>query len=247
MPMNETDKARVQYLSKAMDSVWNIASDFERSMDPDSKPDPAPDMSKTAEVIASEKSLDPEISRCNLSMLSELCSKCEKCQLSKTRTHVVFGTGSTSPLVMVIGEGPGFNEDQEGIPFVGQAGRFLDKWLESIHLSRDENAYICNVIKCRPPENRDPMDEEIEACQDYLIQQINLLKPKAILGLGRFACQFLFGSDSKITKDHGLLKMYRGIPAICTFHPAAVLRNLDLKRPVWSDLKKLAAFLGIPV
>lgn len=236
-----------QFLDNAFSRLWDISSTFEKSLDPEAQPSAVPDFSKITSKLGKENAMDTEISRCDLPRLEKLCSSCRKCKLAQTRTNVVFGTGCTTPLLMVVGEGPGFHEDQEGLPFVGEAGKFLDKWLASIHLSRQDSVYICNVIKCRPPQNRDPQEDEISACQDYLVQQINLLKPRLILGVGKFAAQFLMASDKRISELRGTFKIYHGIPAICTYHPAAVLRNLEWKRPVWEDLKKVAAFLEIPL
>lgn len=245
--MKSIDQARTSYLDNALSQVWNIASTMEKALSPDQEEIPIPDFIELAKKIGSEASVDSNIRRCTLPMLESLCGTCHRCPLSETRTNVVFGCGSTTPLVMVVGEGPGYHEDQQGLPFVGQAGQFLDKWLASINLSRDSNTYICNIIKCRPPENRDPLENEIAACHDYLTQQVALLKPRAILGLGKFASQFLLASDKPMGELHGIFHIYRGIPTICTYHPAAVLRNLGLKRPVWEDLKKLAKFLGIGI
>ncbi len=251
--MSGSPKARQRLLTEAFKRIWDISSDFERtlcpglSQTPEADEDVSAKLGKIAGSLSQEGGVDQEISSASFPTLQRICSECKRCRLADTRKNVVFGTGSLNPLVMVVGEGPGCNEDLQGLPFVGDAGRFLDKWLAAIHLSRQKNVYICNVIKCRPPGNRDPHEDEVASCQDYLVQQISLLKPKAILGLGKFAAQFLFDSDKRISELRGSFTIYRGIPVICTYHPAAVLRNISLKRSVWEDLQKLASFLGIAI
>ncbi|AEE16599.1 uracil-DNA glycosylase [Treponema brennaborense] len=162
---------------------------------------------------------------------------CTRCQLCKTRKNTVPGIGVPNPAVMVIGEGPGADEDASGIPFVGRAGQLLDKMLASISLSRTTNCYIANIVKCRPPGNRDPLPEESEACAAFLEAQISLLKPAAILAVGRVAAQNLLKTTVGIGKLRGKFTEYNGIPFLATYHPSALLRNEDLKRPAWEDLK----------
>lgn len=173
---------------------------------------------------------------------------CTRCGLCSTRHSVVFGTGCKDrPVVMVIGEGPGENEDLQGLPFVGKAGVYLDKWLAAISLSRDTNVYITNTVKCRPPQNRDPYPDEKSACNAYLKRQIQLVNPQAILCLGKPASTLMTGQpDATMGALRGRFFFYDGIPMMCTYHPAAVLRDLSLKRAVWEDLKKLARYLGLP-
>ncbi len=180
-----------------------------------------------------------------LSELKNECLTCTKCELSNTRTNVVFGTGNANADVMFIGEAPGMNEDLEGTPFVGRSGKLLDGFLETIGLSRDD-VYIANIIKCRPPENRDPTPKEQQLCIDYLRKQISLIKPKILVCLGRIAAQKIIGRSIMVTKDHG--KFFEKSEMFCekdemfceksemlfekssmlflpTFHPAAILRN----------------------
>lgn len=164
--------------------------------------------------------------------------RCTRCQLARTRTNVVPGTGVEQPLVMVIGEGPGYDEDMQGLPFVGKAGMLLDKMLAAIQLSRNENCYIANIVKCRPPQNRDPMPEEQSACFSFLENQIHILKPKMILCMGRIAGQKLLNTQTPVGQLRGNFYDYNGIPVMVTYHPSALLRNEDLKRPAWEDLKK---------
>ena len=174
-------------------------------------------------------------------------AQCRRCGLCETRKSVVFGTGCKDrPVVMVIGEGPGENEDLQGLPFVGKAGQYLDRWLAAISLSRDTNVYITNTVKCRPPQNRDPYPDEKSACNAYLKRQIQLVNPQAILCLGKPASTLMTGQpDATMGALRGRFFFYDGIPMMCTYHPAAVLRDLSLKRAVWDDLKKLARYLGL--
>jgi len=163
---------------------------------------------------------------------------CQKCKLSKSRTQVVFGSGAADAKLMCIGEAPGKEEDKQGEPFVGAAGNLLTKILAAINFSRDE-VYIANIIKCRPPENRDPEEDEIVECLPYLRKQIELIKPVVILALGLVAAQSLLGVSGTISSMRTQEKQYQGIPVFVTYHPAALLRNADLKRATWEDVKKL--------
>ena len=166
---------------------------------------------------------------------------CRNCVLCEKRTNVVPGMGVKNPLVMIIGEGPGFEEDKQGLPFVGPAGQLLDKMLGAINLSRETNCFIANVVKCRPPQNRDPNPEEGKACRGFLDRQISILKPKMILLLGRIATYHILDTAQGITTIHGQFFEYKTdfatIPVMPIYHPSAVLRNEALKRPVWEDLK----------
>lgn len=166
---------------------------------------------------------------------------CRNCVLCEKRTNVVPGMGVKNPLVMIIGEGPGFEEDKQGLPFVGPAGQLLDKMLGAIGLSRETNCYIANVVKCRPPQNRDPNPEEGKACRGFLDRQISILKPKMILLLGRIATYHILDTAQGISTIHGQFFEYKTdfatIPVMPIYHPSAVLRNEALKRPVWEDLK----------
>ena len=168
---------------------------------------------------------------------------CTRCPLHAQRQNSVAGYGVPNPLVLVVGEGPGEEEDKTGRPFVGPAGKYLDKWLEAIGLSRDENCYIANVVKCRPPRNRDPEPTETAACLPYLDRQVDALAPKAILSVGRIASQILSGKQLGIGVLRGTVCDYRGMLLVPTFHPSAVLRNKDLRRLVWEDLKVLKSLL----
>lgn len=182
----------------------------------------------------------------DLQNISAKIGSCTRCALSRHRTKTVPGIGVIQPLVLVIGEAPGADEDKLGEPFVGKAGQLLDKMLASIQLSRNTNCFIANIVKCRPQDNRDPLPEEAEACVSFLQAQIHLLKPKVILAVGRIVTQNLLKTSTGITKMHGQFYEYQGIPLMATFHPSALLRNESMKRPAWEDLKLLRTrLLGI--
>jgi DNA polymerase len=170
-------------------------------------------------------------------------ARCRLCRLATGRNRVVPGTGSPHPLVMVIGEGPGSEEDKSGIPFVGPAGQLLDKMLSAIGLSRETNCFIGNIVKCRPPLNRDPAPDEQFACMPYLDRQIEILKPQAFLAVGRIPAQALLGVKDGIGKLRGKRYEYKGVPLVATYHPSALLRDETYKRPAWEDLKLLKSIL----
>src|SRR5688572_26202288 len=163
-------------------------------------------------------------------------SGCTKCALHQTRTQTVFGVGDEDADWMPIGEAPGAEEDRLGDPFVGQAGRLLDNMLAAIGLERGSNVYIANVLKCRPPANRNPEPEEVARCTPHLLRQIELVRPKLIVAMGRFAAQTLLDTDASIASLRGKLHRYAGVPLIVTYHPAYLLRNLPDKAKAWEDL-----------
>ena len=167
------------------------------------------------------------------------CLKCTKCDLCKGRTNVVFGYGNPLAEVMFIGEGPGEQEDLQGKPFVGRSGKLLDKMLSEIGLSRENNIYIANMVKCRPPKNRDPLPEEQNMCIDWLRNQTALLKPKIIVAVGRIAAMRIIDPNIKITKDHGKFYKKKDVLMMPTIHPAAILRNPKQKTLVEEDFLKL--------
>lgn len=171
--------------------------------------------------------------------LEENCKACRKCRLCETRTNVVFGVGNPSSRVMFIGEGPGENEDLQGEPFVGRGGQLLDKMLAAVDLDRKKNIYIANIVKCRPPKNRDPLPEEQEACTDWLRNQFALIRPKIVVCLGRIAAAKLIKPDIKITKEHGIFFEKNGTLMMGTLHPAALLRNPNNKPGAFEDFLKL--------
>ena len=163
---------------------------------------------------------------------------CQRCKLAFGRKHIVFGKGPANAKLIFVGEGPGFEEDQKGEPFVGAAGQLLTRIIQAIKLSRAQ-VYICNIIKCRPPGNRDPGRDEIEACLPFLERQIAAIKPNFICTLGKVAAQTLLKTDAPISKLRGRFHEYRGIEVLPTYHPAFLLRNPEKKRDVWEDMKKL--------
>ena len=169
--------------------------------------------------------------------LAAAVDDCRKCSLHQTRRHTVFGVGSASAECLFVGEAPGAEEDRRGLPFVGRAGQLLDAMIFALGLERDQT-YIANVLKCRPPDNRDPLGEEVRSCETYLHRQIELLEPRIIIALGRFAAQSLLKSSLPIGKLRGQCHSYEpfGIPLVATYHPAYLLRSPLEKRKVWSDL-----------
>lgn len=169
------------------------------------------------------------------------CVQCS--ELATFRTHVVFGSGNISANLVFVGEAPGYEEDRRALPFVGKAGQLLTKIIGSIGLSR-EDVYICNVLKCRPPRNRNPLPAEIANCKPYLIRQLDMIRPKIICALGMFAAQTLLETNASISSLRGKLYDYRGAKLICTFHPAYLLRNPQDKRHVWEDMKRIRTELA---
>lgn len=163
---------------------------------------------------------------------------CRMCGLYQDRKHIVFGEGADNAQLIFVGEGPGYEEDQSGKPFVGRAGQLLTKMIQAMNLTR-EDVYICNIIKCRPPGNRNPQPFEIQSCLPYLRRQIHLIRPDFICALGTFAAQTLLETDKPISRLRGDFHDYRGIRVMPTYHPSYLLRNPEKKRDVWEDLKKL--------
>ncbi|MFC1631535.1 uracil-DNA glycosylase [Candidatus Omnitrophota bacterium] len=174
----------------------------------------------------------------SLSGLAQEVAKCTLCSLHKTRNNPVFGQGNPRAKLVFIGEAPGRDEDLQGLPFVGRAGALLTKIIEAMGYQR-ENVYICNILKCRPPQNRNPLPSEIFACRDYLRQQLEFIQPKVICCLGKYACSSLFNQDFPISKLRGQFQDYHGIKVMPTFHPAYLLRNPEAKQPVWQDMQKV--------
>ena len=175
----------------------------------------------------------------NFEELREICLSCRKCGLCETRTNVVVGVGNPRSKVMFIGEGPGENEDLQGEPFVGRGGQLLDKMLAAVDLDRKTNVYIANIVKCRPPKNRDPLPEEQEACITWLRNQVALIRPKIIVCLGRISAMRIIKSDMKITREHGQFFEKNGTLMMATLHPAALLRNPNQKPAAFEDFLKL--------
>ena len=171
--------------------------------------------------------------------LESTCMSCKRCALYETRTNVVFGVGNREADVLFVGEGPGEQEDLKGEPFVGRAGKLLDDMLKIIHLDRTKNIYIANIIKCRPPKNRDPLNTEQDACMDYLRRQYQLLEPKIVVCLGRIAAMRLIDENFKITREHGKWYDKDGVKFMALYHPAALLRDPRKRPDTFLDLKEL--------
>jgi DNA polymerase len=172
----------------------------------------------------------------SLDAIAKMVKDCKRCSLYKTATNPVPGEGSSNAELVCVGEAPGAKEDETGRPFIGQAGQLLTKILAAIELTREE-VFICNVLKHRPPGNRNPLPEEVEACSPYLIRQLELIKPKVIIAFGTFAAQTLLNTKTSLGQLRGLIHQYHGIPLVVTYHPAALLRNPAWKRPTWEDVK----------
>ena len=182
----------------------------------------------------------------SLDTLRLFIGNCRRCKLCEGRTKLVFGEGSPEAKLVFVGEAPGRDEDLAGLPFVGEAGKLLTKIITAMGLTREE-VYICNVVKCRPPKNRDPEDDEVEACLLFLKEQLNLIRPHVICILGRVAGQALLGKDFSITRERGSWYSFMEIPVMPTFHPAYLLRNPSAKRQVWEDIQKVMKCLGLEV
>jgi uracil-DNA glycosylase len=190
----------------------------------------------TGESILPAYPHEPWTKSKDLEELNSSINTCLKCGLGKTRIKFVFGVGNSKADVVVVGEAPGADEDEKGEPFVGRAGQLLNKILEAVQFKREE-VFICNILKCRPPNNRDPQTEEIDCCEPYLWKQLEIIKPKMILCVGRIAGQSLLKTNDSLTLMRSKVHDYRGIPLMVTYHPAALLRNPNWKRPCWEDMQ----------
>lgn len=175
----------------------------------------------------------------DFSELKSACENCDRCPLHETRNHVVFGVGNPDAELLFIGEAPGENEDLQGEPFVGRAGQLLDLYLNGIGLDRGENIYIANILKCRPPKNRDPKPEETQACLPWLRELTKIMRPKIIVCVGRIAAQVIISPDFRVTKEHGVFFNRNGTLLMGTFHPAALLRDPRRKGDAFEDFLKL--------
>ena len=182
----------------------------------------------------------------SLEDIKQYIGDCKRCKLCQGRMKLVFGEGSPEAKLVFVGEGPGKDEDMAGRPFVGEAGRLLTRIVAAMGLTREE-VYICNVVKCRPPKNRDPEEDEVEACLPFLKEQLNLVRPQVICTLGRVAGQTLLGKEFKITRGRGSWYTFMETPLMPTFHPAYLLRNPSAKRQVWEDIQKVMKRLGLEV
>jgi uracil-DNA glycosylase family 4 len=179
---------------------------------------------------------EPAARAAALAAVGEVVAACRRCRLCEGRQKTVFGSGDPDADLMFIGEGPGAEEDRQGLPFVGRAGELLTKIVEAIGMTRDQ-VYIANIVKCRPPGNRDPQPDEVAACRGYLERQIALVRPRLLVALGRIAAQTLLGNDLPIGRMRGQWFQLQGVPLMVTYHPAALLRNPALKRPTWEDMQ----------
>jgi uracil-DNA glycosylase len=187
-------------------------------------------------AVAAEPGVENEILRMDWGQLKAKVAGCTDCKLCAGRTQTVFGVGDEKAQWMLVGEAPGSEEDKIGEPFVGQAGKLLDNMLAAISLERGRNVYIANVLKCRPPGNRNPEPDEVAQCSPHLLRQISLIQPKLILAMGRFAAQALLGTDATIASLRGKIHQYAGVPLVVTYHPAYLLRTPTDKSKVWADL-----------
>ncbi|MCC6749457.1 MAG: uracil-DNA glycosylase [Deltaproteobacteria bacterium] len=210
-------------------------------------PRPSPAEAVQAEVLQpSSSSVDDHAGR--LAAVRASLGDCQRCDLAQGRTQIVFGTGNPGAALMFVGEGPGRDEDLQGEPFVGAAGQLLTRMIQAMGLAREE-VYIANIVKCRPPGNRNPEPAEIAACEPFLRAQIDAIGPRAIVALGSVAARALLGTSEAISRLRGRWTSFGGIPVMPTFHPAYLLRNPEGKRPVWEDLKQVMAELdrlGVP-
>ena len=188
------------------------------------------------------KGAEQNISHDALRQVRDELGDCQRCKLHTGRINIVFGVGNPAAELVFIGEAPGFHEDKQGEPFVGKAGGLLDKMIDAMGLARSD-VYILNIIKCRPPGNRDPEPDEMAACEPFLIRQLAALEPKIIVALGRYAAQALLRDTTGITKMRGKWRTYQGVRVMPTFHPAYLLRNPAAKRPCWNDLQLVMAEL----
>jgi DNA polymerase len=196
---------------------------------------------------STETPADPNLRRKSLEVLAKEVSQCTRCaELVANRTQTVFGVGNLDPEICFVGEAPGADEDAQGEPFVGAAGQLLNRIISACGMKREE-VYICNILKCRPPGNRLPQVDEAHHCRQYLERQLELIRPKFICALGACAAQNLLNTSLSIGRLRGQFQNYRGIPVLCTYHPAYLLRSPDKKKDVWEDMKKLMARLGRPV
>ena len=207
-----------------------------------SPPAPALPVIKSASLFEANERVEGD----TLERIREDIGDCKRCKLCEQRNKIVFGAGSAKADLVFVGEGPGHDEDVQGLPFVGRAGKLLTQMIEAMGLRRDD-VYIANVVKCRPPQNRAPEPDEIETCSPFLYRQLAVIRPKAVVCLGAIAFQSLTGTKQPISRLRGQWLEFRGIPLMATYHPAYLLRNPNAKGDVWEDLKKVMAHLGMKV
>jgi uracil-DNA glycosylase family 4 len=234
--MNNTQKLLLEAIK---DQREIFGDDLFEIMDKDINNELAKDIVKedTKLYMATDNLFENLADYKTLDSLYENIHNCQKCPLGKTRNNFVFGTGNPNAGVMVVGEAPGAEEDKQGIPFVGRAGKLLTDILKAINFERDD-VYIANILKCRPPNNRNPLPAEMQECMPYLFKQIELIKPKAIICMGLVAATSLLNVKSSLTKLRGNVYEVQGIKTMVTYHPAALLRNPNWKRGCWEDVQK---------
>jgi uracil-DNA glycosylase len=227
LPVEEEQPAAP--LALAREAVAPVA----RAAAPPAQAAPAP---APVSVVARRSTVTDEVATLDWQSLAQAVAECRACGLCKSRHNTVFGVGDLQPDWLIVGEAPGEQEDLQGEPFVGQAGKLLDNMLRALGMDRTRKVYITNVLKCRPPGNRNPAPEEVAQCEPFLRRQVQLLRPKIILAMGRFAVQSLLGSEEPIGKLRGRMHQYQGVPLVVTYHPAYLLRNLPEKAKAWADL-----------
>lgn len=232
-------KWSIRYLEKQGDKMDEVINSVKRAVESEI-------MAGVSEIYLQAAPEKAAGEKTTLNTLEKEVAKCQRCELSTTRTNVVFGEGNPGADLMFIGEAPGGDEDKQGRPFVGRAGQLLTKIIESIGLKREE-VFIGNILKCRPPGNRNPMPEEIAMCSPYLLKQIDLIKPRVICALGKFAAQTLLNTETPISRLRGKFYDYHGIKLMPTYHPAYLLRNPSGKKEVWKDMQAIAEELGIKI
>jgi len=209
---------------------------------PTAQPPRAPDA--VLPIVPSLFDATPRIEGDSLARIREDIGDCKRCRLCEARNKIVFGDGSPSAQLVFVGEGPGHDEDVQGLPFVGRAGKLLTQMIEAMGLRR-EDVYICNIVKCRPPGNRQPERDEVATCSPFLDRQLAVIRPKAIVCLGNVAAQTLLGTNKSISQFRGQWFDFRGTKLLATYHPAFLLRTPSAKSEVWTDLKKVMAELGL--
>jgi DNA polymerase len=229
-----TSRRELMLEEMGLTPVWRLRASVAESLPlPDRSPPQALSPTRGEAVLNDRRAA---IMRMGWPELKTAVASCRECPLHAKRTNTVFGVGDESANWVFVGEGPGADEDALGDPFVGQAGKLLDSMLAAVHLKRGENVYICNVVKCRPPGNRNPEPDEMQKCEPFLQRQIELLAPRLIVALGRIAAQNLLARDASIASLRGRVHDYNGLPLIVTYHPAYLLRNLPDKAKAWEDL-----------
>ncbi|MDA3862446.1 MAG: uracil-DNA glycosylase [Deltaproteobacteria bacterium] len=247
----EIKRSQLDYADGALSSSETVLPEKESALDTDSLGEQPEQKQQAVQKFSEPENssvCQPEDSESQVTLLELRAqwSNCQKCRLAETRQNIVFGEGDSDARLMLIGEGPGANEDRTGIPFVGKAGKLLDKMIVAMGLDRKQ-IFIANIVKCRPPGNRDPLPNEVEQCISALKKQIDIIKPEVILALGRVAAQTLLDSKSSLGKLRLKWHTYQGIPLLPTYHPAYLLRNPAAKRKSWEDLQMAMQKLGLKI